>query len=90
MAKVKKEIITLMFQVVCTQLSSLRWHFFFCCKKPEENQSNFLLGLLNEAGDDNYKDLGDGNDSMRTKTQGALELYERDLLRRNRLQLQSF
>ena len=36
-----------------------------------------MLGLLNEAGDDNYKDLGDGNDSMRTKTQGALELYER-------------
>lgn len=49
-----------------------------------------MLGLLNEAGDDNYKDLGDGNDSMRTKTQDALELYERDLLRRKRLQIQSF
>lgn len=40
-----------------------------------------MLGLLNEAGDDNYKDLGDGNDSMRTKTQGALELYERDCMK---------
>lgn len=74
MAKVLKLL------VKCFKLFVLNCHLldgivFFFCKKPEENQSNFLLGLFNDAGDNDYNDLDDGNDSMRTKTQGALELY---------------
>lgn len=44
-----------MFQVVCTQLSSLR--------------ANVLLSLFNDAGDDDYNDLDDDDDSMKTKSQ---------------------